>query len=91
MSEMSSNLIANVAMTADMQADPFLMVGGFAILAWVLARRKIRTGKRVNKDTRAGNKIVMRCVTTKNHRFRRATRHQKLNDGKQPCLICSVN
>ena len=58
MSLMSLNLIADIPMMADMQAAQFLMVGGFVILAWVLARRKIRNDKRVHKDTRAANKVI---------------------------------
>lgn len=55
---MSLYLIAEVPMMADMQAAQFLMVGGFVMLAWVLARRKIRNDKRVHKDTRAANKVI---------------------------------
>jgi len=55
---MSLKLIADIPMMADMQAAQFLMVGGFVMIAWVLARRKIRNDKRVHKDTRAANKVI---------------------------------
>lgn len=38
-----------------MQAAQFLMVGGFVMLAWVLARRKIRAGKKVHRETKRAN------------------------------------
>lgn len=43
---------------ADMQQAQFMMVGGFIMLGWVLARRQIRMRKRVNKDARAANKAI---------------------------------
>ena len=55
---MSPNLIADTPTGSTMQAAQFLMVGGFVMLAWVLARRKIRAGKRVNEDTRRANKAI---------------------------------
>jgi hypothetical protein len=53
-----SNLIADVPAMANMQAAQFLMVGGFVMLAWVLVRRRIRTGKRFHQETRAANKVI---------------------------------
>ncbi len=41
-----------------MQAAQFLMVGGFVMLAWVLARRKIRAGKKVHEDTKRANREI---------------------------------
>jgi hypothetical protein len=41
-----------------MQAAQFLMVGGFVMLAWVLARRKIRAGKKVHQDTKRANREI---------------------------------
>ena len=41
-----------------MQAAQFLMVGGFVMLAWVLARRKIRAGKKVHADTKRANRQI---------------------------------
>ncbi|HBV63732.1 MAG TPA: hypothetical protein DEF45_11985 [Rhodopirellula sp.] len=34
------------------------MVGGFVMLAWVLARRKIRAGKKVHEDTKRANREI---------------------------------
>ncbi|MGI9470075.1 MAG: hypothetical protein ACR2NZ_00995 [Rubripirellula sp.] len=42
----------------DMQKAQFMMVGGFIMLGWVLARRQIRMRKTVNKDARAANKSI---------------------------------
>jgi len=55
---MCPNLIADALAGSTMQAAQFLMVGGFGMLAWVLARRKIRAGKRVNEDTRRANRAI---------------------------------
>lgn len=55
---MCPNLIADALAGSTMQAAQFLMVGGFVMLAWVLARRKIRAGKRVNEDTRRANRVI---------------------------------
>lgn len=55
---MCPNLIADALAGSTMQAAQFLMVGGFVMLAWVLARRKIRAGKRVNEDTRRANRAI---------------------------------
>ncbi|MCG8651877.1 MAG: hypothetical protein MI861_18705 [Pirellulales bacterium] len=41
---------------ADIQNAQLLMVAGFVMLGWVLARRQLRMRKRVNRDTRAANK-----------------------------------
>lgn len=41
-----------------MQAAQFLMVGGFVMLAWVLARRKIRAGRKVHNDTKRANREI---------------------------------
>lgn len=55
---MCPNLIADALAGSTMQTAQFLMVGGFVMLAWVLARRKIRAGKRVNEDTRRANRAI---------------------------------
>jgi len=55
---MYPSLIAEALTGSTMQAAQFLMVGGFVMLAWVLARRKIRAGKRVNADTRRANQAI---------------------------------
>ncbi len=55
---MPPNLIADALTGSTMQAAQFLMVGGFVMLAWVLARRKIKGGNRVNADTRHANKVI---------------------------------
>lgn len=52
---MSPNLIAETSEGSTMQAAQFLMVGGFVMLAWVLARRKIRAGKKVHRETKRAN------------------------------------
>lgn len=39
-----------------MQSAQLLMVAGFVMLGWVLARRTIKMRKRVNRDTRAAKK-----------------------------------
>lgn len=41
---------------AEMQSAQLLMVAGFVMLGWVLARRTIKMRKRVNRDTRAAKK-----------------------------------
>lgn len=41
-----------------MQAAQFLMVGGLVMLAWVLARRKIRAGKKVHQETKRANREI---------------------------------
>ena len=43
---------------ADIQQAQLLMVAGFVMLGWVLARRQIRMRKRVNRDARAANKAL---------------------------------
>lgn len=54
----STNSLFLAPIVADMQHAQFLMVGGFVMLGWVLARRQIRLRKRVNKDARAANKAI---------------------------------
>lgn len=39
-----------------MQGAQLWMVAGFLILGWVLARRQMRMGKRVNREARAANR-----------------------------------
>lgn len=46
------------SLLADMQQTQFMLVGGFIMLGWVLARRQIRMRKRVNEDARAANKAI---------------------------------
>ncbi|MDA9934489.1 hypothetical protein N9B88_01850 [Rubripirellula sp.] len=55
---MSPNLIAETSEGSTMQAAQFLMVGGFVMLAWVLARRKIRAGRKVHNDTKRANREI---------------------------------
>jgi DNA-directed RNA polymerase specialized sigma24 family protein len=43
---------------ADMQQAQLLMVAGFVMLGWVLARRQIKMRKRVNLDARAANRAI---------------------------------
>jgi hypothetical protein len=43
---------------ADMQQAQLLMVAGFVMLGWVLARRTIKMRKRVNRDARVANKAL---------------------------------
>lgn len=43
---------------ADMQQAQLMMVAGFIMLGWVLARRHIKLRKRANRDARAGNKTL---------------------------------
>lgn len=51
-------MVADAFLDSNMQAAQFLMVGGFVMLAWVLARRKIRAGKRINADTKRANRLI---------------------------------
>lgn len=43
---------------ADMQQAQLLMVAGFVMLGWVLARRTIKMRKRVNQDAKVANKAL---------------------------------
>lgn len=43
---------------AEMQQAQLLMVAGFVMLGWVLARRTIKMRKRVNRDSKAANKAI---------------------------------
>ncbi len=43
---------------ADMPQAQLLMVGGFVMLGWVLARRQIRMRRRVNQETRVANTAI---------------------------------
>ncbi len=43
---------------ADMQQAQMLMVAGFVMLGWVLARRQIKMRKRVNRDARVANRAI---------------------------------
>jgi hypothetical protein len=45
-------------LVADMQQAQLLMVAGFVMLGWVLARRQIKMRKRVNRDAKAANKAI---------------------------------
>ena len=54
----SPNVIAETSEGSTMQAAQFLMVGGFVMLAWVLARRKIRAGKKVHEETKRANREI---------------------------------
>ena len=55
---MPAPMVADAFLGSNMQAAQFLMVGGFVMLAWVLARRKIRAGKRINADTKRANRLI---------------------------------
>ena len=46
------------SLIAEMPQAQLLMVAGFVMLGWVLARRTIRMRKRVNRDSRAANKAI---------------------------------
>ena len=57
---MAEETVAEVAETTSslggMQGAQLWMVAGFLILGWVLARRQMKMGKRVNREARAANK-----------------------------------
>ena len=55
MSVITFSLYAGLAL-ADQQRAQLLMVGGFVMLGWVLARRQIAMRKRVNLSTREANR-----------------------------------
>jgi hypothetical protein len=48
-----------------MQGAQLWMVAGFLILGWVLARRQMRMGKRVNREARAANRQLEKMRTRK--------------------------
>lgn len=54
----SLNIIPSIDLLAEMQNAQLLMVAGFIMLGWVLARRQIKMRKRVNRDTRAAKKAL---------------------------------
>ena len=43
---------------AEMERAQLMMVGGFIMLGWVLARRQLAMRKRVNRDTRQANRAL---------------------------------
>lgn len=43
---------------AEMQQAQLLMVAGFVMLGWVLARRTIKMRRRVHRDSKAANKAI---------------------------------
>ena len=43
---------------ADMPQAQLLMVAGFVMLGWVLARRQIRMRRRVNRETRVADRAI---------------------------------
>lgn len=45
---------------AEMPQAQLLMVAGFVMLAWVLARRQIRSRRRANQECQAANKALQR-------------------------------
>jgi hypothetical protein len=45
---------------ADMPQAQLMMVGGFVMLGWVLARRQIRMRRRVNQETRVANTAIQK-------------------------------
>jgi len=47
-----------VQLIAEIQQAQLLMVAGFVMLGWVLARRTIKMRKRVNRDAKAANKAI---------------------------------
>lgn len=48
-----------------MQGAQLWMVVGFLILGWVLARRQMKMGKRVNREARAANRELKKIRTRK--------------------------
>ena len=48
-----------------MQGAQLWMVAGFLILGWVLARRQMKMGKRVNRESRAANRELQKIRTRK--------------------------
>lgn len=50
--------ILHPQLIGDMQQAQLLMVAGFVMLGWVLARRQIKMRKRVNRDARAANRAI---------------------------------
>ena len=48
-----------------MQGAQLWMVAGFLILGWVLARRQMKMGKRVNRESRAANRELKKIQTRK--------------------------
>ncbi len=51
-------LLSFSLLLADMPQAQLLMVAGFVMLGWVLARRQIRMRRRVNQETRVANKAI---------------------------------
>ncbi len=49
-------LIGSTLPVAEIEKAQLLMLAGFVMLGWVLARRQIRLRRRVNRDARAANK-----------------------------------
>ena len=56
--QLLGDLILVSNLVAEMQQAQLLMVAGFVMLGWVLARRTIRMRKRVNRDSKAANKAI---------------------------------
>ena len=50
---------------ADMQQAQLLMVAGFVMLGWVLARRQVKMRKRVNRDTRVAKRELKQIRESK--------------------------
>ncbi|KAA1261678.1 hypothetical protein LF1_42330 [Rubripirellula obstinata] len=48
-----------------MQGAQLWMVAGFLILGWVLARRQMKMGKRVNREARAASRELKKIQTRK--------------------------
>jgi hypothetical protein len=44
----------------DFQSAQWLMLAGFVMLGWVLARRQLRMRKRVNRDAKAANRALQK-------------------------------
>jgi DNA-binding NarL/FixJ family response regulator len=55
---LGGRLNLGVQLIAEMQQAQLLMVAGFVMLGWVLARRTIKMRKRVNRDATAANKAI---------------------------------
>lgn len=51
---------------ADMQQAQLLMLAGFVMLGWVLARRQLKMRKRVNQDSRVANRALKQMREHKN-------------------------
>jgi hypothetical protein len=58
--------IVQSQLIADMQQAQLLMLAGFVMLGWVLARRQLKMRKRVNQDSRVANRALKQMRAHKN-------------------------